>query len=189
MNFNKLSSVAKWGHLVVLGVAAAGEEIDEQHHQGEDEPRRRHRPDDAQRLQVQLRVGPEPLVLQPVEGDVHMRNLGPANIFVIMLQIFLRLILPTWCSSTAQSVGWYSVWRLLVTCVSYMAPCHVSRGAGHAVTLPHSPSYHFSVSPYCFCVLLGFRDLGSPSLSHFVSIFWKQREVDHDGGDIGHEYK
>ena len=65
----------------------------------------------------------------------------------------------------------------------------VSRGAGHVVTLPHSPSYHFSVSPYCFCVLLGFRDLGSPSLSHFVSIFWKQREVDHDGGDIGHEYK
>ena len=89
------SAVSPSGHLVVLGVAAAGEEIDEQHHQGQDEPRRRHRPDDPQRLQVQLRVGPEPLVLQSVEGDVHMRNLGTANIFVTKLKIFFRLILPT----------------------------------------------------------------------------------------------
>ena len=58
-NFNESAgwSGASCTDLVVLGVAAPGEKVDEQEDEGEDEPRGRHRPDDAQALQVQLRLG------------------------------------------------------------------------------------------------------------------------------------
>ena len=47
-------------NLIVFGVAASGEEVDEEEDEGEDEPGGGHAADDAQALQVQLRLRPEP---------------------------------------------------------------------------------------------------------------------------------
>jgi hypothetical protein len=53
-----------------------GEQVDEEDDEGEDEPGGRHRADDAERLQVELGVRPEVIILQALERDVDMRHLA-----------------------------------------------------------------------------------------------------------------
>ena len=77
--------------LVVLCVAAPCEQVDEEDDEGEDEPGGGHRADDAQGLQVQLRVRLEVLVLESVEGDVDVGHLvqeyGPQGGVVLLLLV------------------------------------------------------------------------------------------------------
>ena len=88
---------------------------------------------DAQELQVELEVGPEPLVLQTVEGDVDMGDLvqqdGPQGRVVLLL-----LVEPTrcrctlsigWCRGSAREVEWSLLCR-----VSLLRTSGVGRSRG-----------------------------------------------------------
>ena len=59
-------------YLVIFGAAA---EVCCQCGEGEEETCGGHSPHEAQGLLVEVRVGPEAGVLQPVQGDVHMGDL------------------------------------------------------------------------------------------------------------------
>ena len=66
-----------WADLVVLRVTAPREKVDQQDDQSQDEPGGGDWADDAEALQVELGVwfvGDE-VLLQPVEGDVDVRDL------------------------------------------------------------------------------------------------------------------
>ena len=62
-------------YLIIFCVTAPRQEIYQQYNEGDNENGCGHRPNNAQGLEVELRVGPEPLVLESVEGDVDMRQL------------------------------------------------------------------------------------------------------------------